>query len=112
VFRSYSGIVDKNGNATLVIEQFNAAMEWDIYQISCVCGSMGNTCIVVISVNGAFLCSSPQGSGDTATGPPDTVLGASDTMTIQWTQGTPGDQVIANLWYNENVDGTTFSSAH
>lgn len=112
MFRSYSGYVDKNGNATLTIQQNNAAMEWDIYQISCICGNMAAACIVVISVNGAFLCSTPQGSMDTATGPPDTVIGVSDVLTIQWLQGMPGDQVIANIWYNENVDGTTFSSAH
>lgn len=110
--RSYSGIIDAHGNATLTIYQNNVAMEWDIYQISCSCGNMAATCIVIISINGNFLCSTPQGSMDTACGPPDAVIGVSDVMTIQWLQGMPGDQVVANIWYNENPDGTTFSTAH
>ena len=112
MFRSFSGTIDHNGNATVEIRQNNAAMEWDIYQISCSCGSSASTCIVALTVNGAFLCASAQGAMDTATGPPDVVIGVSDVLAALWSQGIAGDQVIVNIWYNENVDGTTFSSAH
>jgi len=83
MFRQFSGSIDNSGNATVTIENNNAAMEWDIYQISCTCGNMAASCIVVLSINGAFLCSTPQGSMDTATGPPDVILNVSDILTAQ-----------------------------
>jgi len=73
---------------------------------------MGATCVVILYVNGYFLCASPQGSLDTATGPPDVVLNAHDVLTAQWQQGVPNDPINVGIWYNENPAGTTMSTAH
>ena len=112
MFRQYGGKVDNNGNGAVQIFHNNTAMEWDIYQISVTCGTMGAACVVQISINGAFLCATPQGSMDTATGPPDAVLNSADVMLVQWSNGIPGDQLEVNVWFNENVVGTTMSTAH
>jgi hypothetical protein len=73
---------------------------------------MNANCVVILYVNGGFLCATPQGSLDTATGPPDVVLGVSDVLTAAWQLGTAGDTLTVNIWYNENPDGTTMSTAH
>jgi hypothetical protein len=112
MFRSYQGKIDSAGMGTVDIRHNNTAMEWDIYQVSCSCGTMGATCVVILYVNGAFLCASPQGSLDTATGPPDIVINSSDLLTAEWQLGTVGDEVTVNIWYNENPVGTTYSMAH
>lgn len=112
MFRSFQGTVDHTGTGNVSVTHNNAAVEWDVYQISCICGTMGATCVVVLYVNGAFLCASPQGSMDTATGPPDVVLGSSDVLLAQWQLGTIGDTVTVNVWFNENPVGMTSSMSH
>jgi hypothetical protein len=112
MFRSYDGIIDITGTGSVTIFHNNAAMEWDIYQVSVSCGVIGASCIVQLSINGAFLCATPQGSLDTATGPPDIVLNSSDVLVVTWKNGMPLDAVVANVWYNENPVNTTYSSAH
>lgn len=67
---------------------------------------------MILYVNMNFLCATPQGSLDTATGPPDVVLNSSDTLTAAWQQGSPGDIINVGIWYNENPVGTTYSTAH
>jgi hypothetical protein len=71
MYRSYQGSIGANGRGSVEVRHGNAAVEWDVYQISCQCGTMGATCVVILYVNGAFLCATPQGSLDTACGPPD-----------------------------------------
>lgn len=110
MFTQGTAVIAAGGIASVQIFHNNAATEWDIYQISVTCGTMTATCIVQINVNGNFVCATPQGSLDTATGPPDIVLNATDVLTINWSNGVVGDQVIANIWYNENPVGTTFST--
>jgi hypothetical protein len=112
VYRSYQGSIGANGRGSVEVRHGNAAVEWDIYQISCQCGTMGATCVVILYVNGAFLCATPQGSLDTACGPPDVVLNSTDTLTATWQLGTVGDTVTVGIWYNENPSGTTISLAH
>jgi hypothetical protein len=112
MFRSYQGSINAAGTGSVEIFHTNTATEWDIYQISCICGTMGATCVVILYVNGAFLCASPQGSIDTATGPPDLVLNSSDKLLAEWQLGTIGDTVTVNIWYNENPVGTTMSISH
>lgn len=112
MFRSYQGTVLSNGIGTVEIQHGNTAMEWDVYQISCVCGTMLATCVVILYVNGAFLCATPQGSLDTATGPPDVILNAHDLLTAQWQNGVVGDPLTVNIWFNENPVGSTFSASH
>lgn len=112
MFRSFESIMDTTGSASVTIFHNNASMEWDIYQISVTCGVVGASCIVFLTVNGAFLCATPQGSLDTASGPPDIILNSSDVLTANWRNGMPGDVVIVNIWFNENPVGTTMSTAH
>lgn len=112
MFRQYQGAIGPNKTGSVDVQHNNASMEWDIYQISVSCGTMGATCVVILYVNGAFLCATPQGSLDTATGPPDVVLSVSDILTATWELGTPGDTVTVNIWFNENPVGTTVSLSH
>lgn len=112
MFRQFESTIDNFGNAQVDVRHNSTATEWDIYQISVTCGAMGAPCIVQLVVNGAFLCATPQGSLDTATGPPDVILNATDLLSGLWSNGVAGDTVVMNIWYNENPVGTTYSSAH
>ena len=111
-FRQFIGTIDSTGNGIVDIYHNNVATEWDIFQISVSCGNMGNNCIVQLAINGAFLCATPQGSLDTATGPPDVVLNSADKLTAQWINGVFGDPLTVNIWFNEHPVGTTRSTAH
>ena len=110
MFRNFQGTIGASGSGSMDIIQPNAVVEWDIYQISCQCGTLQGGCFVTLFVNGFFLCATPQGSRDTATGPPDVVLGHSDTLTAQWTNGIPNDPINVGLWYNEYPAGTTIAN--
>ena len=112
MFRQYQGKIGPSGTGSVDVSHNNTAMEWDVYQISVTCGTMGATCVVILYVNGAFLCATPQGSGDTATGPPDVILSTTDILTATWQLGTIGDTVTVNIWFNENPVNTTYSSSH
>lgn len=112
MFRSFQDTINTTGAGKVDISHGNAAVEWDIYQISCSCGAITAPCLVILYINNNFLCATPQGSLDTATGPPDVVLNSTDILTAQWQQGSPGDVITVGLWYNENPVGMTFSSAH
>lgn len=112
MFRNYANTIDHTGSGSVDITHGNAAVEWDVYQISCSCGTMTAPCIVILYVNMNFLCATAQGSLDTATGPPDVVLNSSDILTAAWQQGMPGDQINVGIWYNENPVGFTYSTAH
>lgn len=112
MFRAFQTELDVNGNGYVEVGPDNAAMEWDIYQISVSTVQVVDICAVLILHNGFFLCGTPQGSRDTATGPPDTVVKTSDTLIVEWYAGAPYDTATAAIWYNENPVGTTTSSAH
>lgn len=112
MFRSFTEAIGPTGSGSVEIRNVNTAVEWDIYQISCSCGQITAPCLVILYVNDNFLCASPQGSLDTATGPPDVILNSADTLTAQWQQGSPGDDITVGIWYNENPVGTTISTAH
>jgi hypothetical protein len=104
--------LDSGGSGVVTIGPNQTAMEWDIYQISLRTTNFVSTCWAVIEVNGFFLCSTPQGSLDTATGPPDTVLQPGDEMTVLFVSAHPNDLASVGIWYNENPVGTTMSTAH
>lgn len=106
-YRKFTGVIAANGTGEVDVQNTNAAMEWDIYQISCKCGAIQANCIVVLNINGNFLCATPQGSLDTATGPPDVILRATDIMQAQWQNAIPGDPIEVGIWYNENPVGTS-----
>lgn len=112
MFRQYTSKIAVGGSGQIDISHTNTATEWDIYQISVSCGMMGASCVVQLVLNNAFLCATPQGSLDTATGPPDVVLNASDILSAVWSNGIVGDTIIVNIWFNENPVGTTVSLAH
>lgn len=87
-------------------------MEWDIYQLSTKTNTFLTSCQVEIQKNGYFLCASPQGALDTATGPPDIVLQPTDILEAIFIHGAPNDTATISLWYNENQVNTTYSTSH
>jgi hypothetical protein len=95
-----------------MVSPANPNNEWDIYQISVSTKTFTPTCLAEVLHNNFFLCGSPQGSLDTATGPPDIVVRASDFLEIAWTNGTANDLATVGVWYNENPTGQTTSTAH
>lgn len=70
------------------------------------------SCEAIVRHAGAFRCQSPQGSLDTATGPPDLVLQANEELTVSFSSVLANDTAIVSIWYNENMAGTTVSLAH
>jgi hypothetical protein len=112
MFRAYSVQLDPYGNASLDIQPNNRAVEWDIYQVSIRTNIFNPQCYAEIWHAGFFRCASPQGSMDTATGPPDMVCSPNETIQIRWFAGQPGDNATASIWYNENPSGTTVSYSH
>jgi hypothetical protein len=112
MYRNYSHVIGASGTGSIDIQHGNAAVEWDIYQISTQCGAINASCIVILYVNSNFLCATPQGSLDCATGPPDVILNATDILTAAWQGGMPGDPINVGIWYNENAVGGTYSTAH
>jgi|SRR5215469_3457576 len=107
MYRNFNDIINSTGSGSVTITHGNAAVEWDVYQISCSCGMITAPCIVILYVNGYFLCATPQGSLDTATGPPDVILTSSDILTAAWQQASPGDNINVGIWYNEKPVGYT-----
>jgi len=104
-YRAFTGTISANGSGTVTIQNGNAATEWDIFQISTQCGSIQANCIVILYVNGNFLCATPQGSLDTAYGPPNVILRSTDVLTAVWSNGFPADPLTVGIWYNENPVG-------
>lgn len=107
MYRAFTNTIAPSGNGSVPIQNTNAAMEWDIYQISVQCGAIQANCIVILYINGNFLCATPQGSLDTAVGPPNVILRATDVLTAQWQNGFPGDPLTVGIWYNENPVGSS-----
>lgn len=107
-FKTFPGKLDATGAGIVEIQQQNASVEWDIFQIS-VSGSTPaiNNMICSVMLNGFLLCNSPAAAADTATGPPDIVLTRSDDLKVVFAQGIANDSVNVGLWYNENPAGTT-----
>lgn len=101
-----------NGFQAVRITPQIRSVEWDIYQISVQTTSQNDACTVEIHWNNYFLCGSNQGFKDCATGPPDVIVGADDTLLILWSNVNLGDVCQASIWYNENPAGTTYSTAH
>ena len=97
---------------SVVVEPPSSAWEWDIYQIAIQTKTFSPTCQVEVLHNNFFLCGSPSGSLDTATGPPDVVVRPSDFLAVVWTGGVHNDLATVGIWYNENQTGTTISLAH
>lgn len=112
MFQSFQGKADIRGAAVVEITTQNSAMEWDIYQISIKSNTFLANCVAAIYFNGFFLCATPQGSMDTATGPPDVVIQPGDLLTVEFTAAPPNDTVSVGIWFNENPVGTTYSSSH
>lgn len=112
MFRSFETTFNANGLASIDLSPYIESVEWDIYQISVQTGIVTGGCSASILHNNFFLCGTTFGSKDSAAGPPDCVVQPKDTFTIQWAGGSPGDQAILGVWYNENPTGTTISTAH
>lgn len=112
MFRTFQTRVDEHGNAIVHVQTLTTAMEWDIYQISVKTQVFWVFTQSEIQINGFFVCGSPQGSLDTATGPPDIVLTPGDDLTVAWINASPGDIATVGIWYNENPVGTTYSTSH
>lgn len=112
VFRGFQTKLDNSGYGTIHVGPDNAAMEWDIYQISTRTSQFSQSCIAEVLHNTFFLCGTPVGWKDTATGPPDTVLRPGDEIVINFYYGNAKDLATVGIWYNENPVGTTTSTAH
>lgn len=105
--RQYQMYLNNAGSATIEISPNNAAMEWEIHQVSVSTKSPVQGCIAALYHNGAYLHSTPIGSLDSATGPPYPIVNTNDVFSIEWTNGVPNDQATATIWYNENPTGTS-----
>lgn len=111
-FRSFETNFNSSGNALIDLSPYIESVEWDIYQVSVQTIPIVGSCIVEIHHNGFFLCGTAQGAKDSASGPPDCVVGPKDMFTVMWTNGPVGGQALLGVWYNENATGTTYSTAH
>lgn len=112
MFRSFQTMLDNTGNGTVGISPYIESMEWDVYQITVQTGRFISGCTAEIRHNGFYLCMTSQGCKDSATGPPDVVVGPTDMLNIVFTGGIAGDTATVGIWYNENPKGTTMSTAH
>ena len=119
MFRAFQVEIDlKTGEGSIDVGPSITSMEWDIYQISVRTSVFSPFTQCEILHNGFFLCASPQGALDTATGPPDIVVKPGDDLTVLWVAGAaPTPPQTTNLatvgiWYNENPVGTTVSLTH
>lgn len=112
MFRSFTTTLNAQGNGSFDLSPYIESVEWDIYQVSVQTTRVNTNCSAQINHNGFFLCGTAYGSKDSASGPPDCVVLPSDTFTVQWFGGYPGDQALLGVWYNENPQGSTSSSAH
>jgi hypothetical protein len=114
-FRTFPGVIGADGTASIIIQQDNASVEWDIYQVSVSAPAQSaNPAASIMTasmmLNGFFLCGTSQAAADTASGAPDAILSRSDTMTLNFSLGTPGQAIQVGIWYNENVSGTSAQS--
>lgn len=111
-FKTFPGKLDASGNGSVIIQQDNASVEWDIYQIS-VNGSnpTTNNMICTVLLNSFLLCNSPAAAADTATGPPDVILSRGDTLTVNFTQGISNDNVNVGIWFDEAIAGSSNAGA-
>jgi hypothetical protein len=106
-FRSFPGVIASDGTGSVLIQQDNASVEWDISQVSINTSTGKGTRVTAqMLLNGFFLAATTQGSGDTATGPPDIILSRSDILTIAFSGGNPGDKTNVGIWYTEQNAGT------
>lgn len=109
--RAAMGRVQPDGTALAHIHVPQSAMEWSIYQFSLETTPHNQNaapyCQAEIRHNGFFLCSTPQGTKDTATGPPATICKPNDEITIQWINAIPGDLATVSFFYDENPVGTS-----
>ena len=112
MFRTFQTQLDQSGSGSIHISPYIESVEWDIYQISVQTSTLVTACQCHLHHNGYFLCHSIQGSRDTAVGPPDVVVKPADMFAIYWLNGAPNDQATVGIWYNENPQGTTSSTAH
>lgn len=112
VLRAFQTKLDNKGQGTVIVTPDTTAMEWDIYQISHRTSNYSATCITQLLFNAFFLAGTPTGWQDTATGPPDIVLRPGDRLSVIFAFGNPNDLATVSIFYNENVVGTTTSSAH
>lgn len=110
MFRTFQVKVANDGTAEVDVGPDITNVEWDVYQISVQTSIFNQACVCEIRHNGYFLCVSPQGSMDSATGPPDIVVRAGDSLSANWYRATPGDLATVGIWYNENPIGSTLSS--
>lgn len=112
MFRAFQMKLNNNGYGQVHVHPENTAMEWDIYQITNLLGQYSSSAIVEIQHNSFFLCGSPNGWRDTATGPPDIVLQPGDDLVVTFAYANANDLATVGIWYNENPVGTTTSTAH
>lgn len=104
--------VDANGIGTVLIEQNNPAVVWEIEQVGISVGPQSQTGNVVIWKNNNLVA--PTGSlvqqidqynnqtiGNTAAGLPYAYLNASDTLQIVVNSVVTGDQVTVRAQYRE-----------
>lgn len=106
-FRQFPGTIIANGTAQVIIQQDNASMEWDVYQVSVNAPATSGKASAIMTYNGFFVTRTSQAAGDTAIGPPDIILSRADIITISFSNANPGDLVNVGVWYTENPAGTT-----
>lgn len=107
MFRAFQTTLDSNGAGYVRVGPGMTNVEWNVRQVSVRCAQAHPQCQVIMYHNGFFVCGSPQGWLDTATGPPNLVVRPGDELTVQWTFGIPEDLATAGVWYTENPVGTT-----
>ena len=112
MFRAFSTLINAQGYGFFDLSPYIESVEWDIYQVSVQTQTVVANCSAQLNHNGFFLCGTAYGSKDSASGPPDCIVLPSDIFTVQWFNGHPGDQALLGVWFNENPQGTTYSSAH
>lgn len=104
----YTGAIANDGTANVIIQQENAATEWNIFQISVAApASISLNMQAQILYNGFLLCNTPHAVADTASGPPAIILSRGDTLTIAFSRGIAADKVNVTIWYTEHPAGTS-----
>lgn len=102
-----TAIADATGAAVATISLNNSGLVWIVAQISVETVPFRVGCTAVIRRNGIFVAGSPQGSSDTAYGPPAILLRTGDQLTVTWAGLTKGDQGKATAFYAEQPDSAT-----
>lgn len=102
-FQRFAAQTDGSGNATVMIDQQITSIKWVIHTIviQAIPGVLGSGNSVnprpgnvVMQFNTIPIANTFNGLFDIATGPPDIVLGAGDTLTIIWTNSVVSFPVI------------------